>query len=1078
MSFDSPSGAASIQRPIKSNLSSDVTSLTFVVQGGQGLTATQLQNALGVLDVNDGKDNYFALPSSYDATQNVTTVQVDSTMLEGSSTLLIGLTSPQTSTLGHTGNAWLQVWNDAQTSFADAPNGYCPTGSRTLVLVHGMFSSAQDSFGQKIGWAASASFSPPGPYQTVLGINYAWWNDINTSAQSIAAILNSLFDSPCSYGGTFDIEAHSEGTVVTLDSTGSMSANTRAKLQHIALVAGPINGTPAAQDASDLLTFYLNLPLLDPTVVLMPPDQHDIYGFISELTPNSTAVLAAQSMAAANVPSTEIIAVGGDKGYLYWWGSWIDTYILLNGQSNDGIIPVNSALPADSSLPNLVRLVGNDPNISDLPYPDNHTNLVDNEGVMPDILNALNGAGATSQVTLTIAPQSTTVEAGQSVALTATVTNILNPQVKWSVEGGATNGTLSSSTGTTVQYTAPESSNGPRVISATIPAIVFAGSSSPLASSASITVMGGSNPVPAITPPLVPASLPVGAPSQMLTINGTGFLPSSTVTYNGVDHSARFGSASQLMITLTSTDLAVAGKYSVVVTNPAPGGGSATATFNVTASSLGVSVSPSSATVPAGAIQTFAATVSGGGTVTWSVQEGAAGGAITNAGIYTAPSTTGTFHVVATNAANSAQTAMATVDVIAATEYSVLYSFPDSFESASLLQGANGNFFGTNEMIAYTIDDSGDFNQLASLSASPNAPISPLILATDGNFYGVISAGMDSSSTTGEVFKMDVEGNVSEFFNFPYPVTGPPEASWPWAGLIQGSDSNLYGTTYAGGDLSCTPFGYGVPAYGPFNYNPGAGFGCGTIFRLDMSGNVTVLYSFSGQSDGNFPQAPLVQDSSGNFYGTTSGGGANGFGTVFKLSASGDLQVLHSFSSSDGDASVAALIMGKDGNLYGTAACVLCSANGSTSNGEVFEISTSGNNFTVLHTFSGPDGLFPVAPLIQGPDGDFYGTTWAGGDLSCGTYYFYVGSNYPYPTAAGCGTVFKMDSFGSVTVLHTFEEPQTGDGNAPYAGLIFGSDGSLYGTTYYGGTSIYFGTVFRLTVPKMSGSIRVPRQDH
>ena len=109
--------------------------------------------------------------------------------------------------------------------------------------------------------------------------------------------------------------------------------------------------------------------------------------------------------------------------------------------------------------------------------------------------------------------------------------------------------------------------------------------------------------------------------------------------------------------------------------------------------------------------------------------------------------------------------------------------------------------------------------------------------------------------------------------------------------------------------------------------------------------------------------------------------------------------------------------------------------------------------------------MVAVAPLIQGSDGSFYGTTWAGGDLTCGTYYFNVGSNYPYSSAGGCGTVFKMDSAGNVTVLHAFEEPQSGDGNAPYAGLLFRTDGNLYGTTYYGGTSIYFGTVFRLTVP-------------
>jgi len=561
------------------------------------------------------------------------------------------------------------------------------------------------------------------------------------------------------------------------------------------------------------------------------------------------------------------------------------------------------------------------------------------------------------------------------------------------------------------------------------------------------------NPVPAITS-LLPASLAVGAAPQALIIKGTGFLTSSAVTFKGISHVTTYGSGSQLTISLTLADLATAGTYPVVVTNPAPGGGSANATFTVAA--LGVSVSPSSATVPVGAVQTFGATVSGGGSVTWSVQEGAAGGTITSAGIYTAPATAGTYHVVATNSANSAQTATATVSVVPATAYSVLYSFPYAFESASLIQAKDGNFYGTNEMFAYKIDSSGNLTQLGSLSSSPDAPISSLIQGTDGNFYGVDSEG------NGSIFKMDSSGNVTTMYSFPNANSGSTSGLWPWAGLIQGTDGNFYGTTYAGGNTSCDPYGYGVPAYGPFNYNPGAGYGCGTIYKMDSLGNVTVLHSFSGQSDGNFPQAPLIQGSDGNFYGTTSAGGADQDGTIFKMDSAGNLTVLHSFSGADGTGPVAALLQGADGRLYGTTACL----NGCFSTaGEVFRIDTSGNNFTVLHTFSGSDGWSPVAPLIQGSDGSFYGTTWAGGDLKCGSWYANVGSNYPYVDSSGCGTVFKMDPLGNITVLHAFEEPQSGDGNAPYAGLILGKDGYLYGTTYSGGTSIYFGTVFRLGVP-------------
>jgi uncharacterized repeat protein (TIGR03803 family) len=563
------------------------------------------------------------------------------------------------------------------------------------------------------------------------------------------------------------------------------------------------------------------------------------------------------------------------------------------------------------------------------------------------------------------------------------------------------------------------------------------------------------NPTPAING-LIPSFLQVGSSPQTLEINGTGLLPSSAVTFNGVAHTSTYASSNQLTIGLTTADLLAIGNFPVVVTNPAPGGGTATSVFTVSSTANGMIISPSAVTVPAGATQTFIASPPGGGTVTWSVREGSSAGEVSASGIYSAPSTTGTYHVVATSSTDSALSATATVTVVTAPSYSVLYSFPYSLESAALTQGTDGNLYGTNEMIAYKITSSGTFTQLAQLSSSPSAPISSLIQASDGDFYGVNSQG------DGSIFKMDSSGNVTSLYAFPGLTYVGSNGLWPWAGLIQGKDGYFYGTTYSGGSTTCVPDGYGVPAYGPYGYSLPpwiSGSGCGTVFKIDSLGNVIVLYSFSGQNDGNFPQAPLAQGSDSELYGTTSAGGAYGYGTVFKLSTSGSLQVLHSFSSADGNGPVAALTLADDGNLYGT------TSSNMTGGGEVFELDPSGNNFTVLHVFSGQDGWSPVAPLIQGSDGNFYGTTWAGGDLSCGSYYLNVGSNYPYVRAAGCGAVFKMDSSGDVTVLHNFEEPQFGDGDSPYAGVIFGNDGYLYGTTYSGGTSIYAGTVFRLGVP-------------
>ena len=155
------------------------------------------------------------------------------------------------------------------------------------------------------------------------------------------------------------------------------------------------------------------------------------------------------------------------------------------------------------------------------------------------------------------------------------------------------------------------------------------------------------NPTPAING-LMPSFLQVGSSPQKLQINGAGFLPSSVVTFNGVSHAPTYSNSGLLSIELAAPDLSTIGNFPVVVTNPTPGGGMATSVFTVSSTANGMIISPSAVTVPAGATQTFIASAPGGGTVTWGVQEGAAGGSVSSAGIYTAPGTTGTFHVAAT----------------------------------------------------------------------------------------------------------------------------------------------------------------------------------------------------------------------------------------------------------------------------------------------------------------------------------------------------------------------------------------------------------------------------------------------
>src|ERR1035441_1113629 len=264
----------------------------------------------------------------------------------------------------------------------------------------------------------------------------------------------------------------------------------------------------------------------------------------------------------------------------------------------------------------------------------------------------------------------------------------------------------------------------------------------------------------------------------------------------------------------------------------------------------------------------------------------------------------------------------------------------------------------------------------------------------------------------------------------------------PWSSLTQASDGNFYGTTFYGGDLSkCDSSG------------------CGTIFKMTPSGTLTTIYSFSG-ADGLNP-GPLVQGSDGNFYGMTpcsigsfhgtafSRGAVltcDGPGSVFKVSPSGMLVTLHIFNGADGWAPLGGLVQASDGNFYGTTA-----AGGAYNQGTVFKITPTGV-LTTLHSFSGPDGGGPEGGLVQASDGNFYGTTYLGGDLSkC--------------NSGGCGTIFKITPSGTLTTLHSFTGP---DGARLLSKLVQATDGNFYGTTSNGGANNNCpnggcGTVFKIT---------------
>ncbi len=250
------------------------------------------------------------------------------------------------------------------------------------------------------------------------------------------------------------------------------------------------------------------------------------------------------------------------------------------------------------------------------------------------------------------------------------------------------------------------------------------------------------------------------------------------------------------------------------------------------------------------------------------------------------------------------------------------------------------------------------------------------------------------------------------------------DGAGPQGGMAFDADGNLYGTTYSGGNMHCSDGNY---------------IGCGVVFKLDTAGHETVLHVFKRNPDGARPGG-LIGDAAGNFYGTTYGGGLD-VGTVFKVDAAGHETVLFRFRGGAGGAYPnGALTLDPEGNLYGTTASGGTDGCGGEANGcgVVFKLDKN-NKETVLLSFPiDTDGYVPSGNLIRDAEGNLYGTTGAGGEIPCG--------NYGY----GCGVVFKLNKAGKETLLHTFTGGA--DGTAP-SGLTRDAAGNLYGTTIYGGTA-------------------------
>lgn len=380
--------------------------------------------------------------------------------------------------------------------------------------------------------------------------------------------------------------------------------------------------------------------------------------------------------------------------------------------------------------------------------------------------------------------------------------------------------------------------------------------------------------------------------------------------------------------------------------------------------------------------------------------------------------------------------------------YSFIGSPGDGGNSQSpLVQGSDGNLYGTavggtfgpgtnNYGTVFRISPSGSFANLHSFKVSDGAhPFAGLVQGADGNFYGTTEQGGNTNLYhgvgAGTVFRITPSGILTSLYSF----AGVPDGAFPYAELVQGSDGNLYGTTIAGGNT---------------NYN--GAFGNGTVFRVNPNGTYSNLYSFgSSPSDGINPNT-LVQGRDGSFYSTTETGGLFGLGTAFRISPSGSYTNLYSFGSfpTDGAEPNGRLVQGSDCNFYGvTAAGGIKGFNNPYGYGTVFRISPSGS-YTNLYSFTGPpDGRNPYAGVVQGSDGNFYGTTDQGGTS--------------VNRLNGCGVIFRISPSGDYSNLYSFSN-LIGDGIGPEANFVQGSDGNFYGTTPSGGIN-NSGTVYRLSVP-------------
>lgn len=371
-----------------------------------------------------------------------------------------------------------------------------------------------------------------------------------------------------------------------------------------------------------------------------------------------------------------------------------------------------------------------------------------------------------------------------------------------------------------------------------------------------------------------------------------------------------------------------------------------------------------------------------------------------------------------------------------AQSYAIVHSFigePTDGDkpNGDLIQDAAGNLYGTsfqggthNLGVVFKIDPSGAETILYNFSGAADGshPEAGLFQDPTGDLYGMTTDG--GSEGLGTVFKLDTDNVLTSLHSF----KGGADGAQPISRLVS-VNGDLYGVTPSGGIASSI-----------------CGGSCGTIFKVTKGGKETVLYRFTGTTDGTHPQS-LIRDSAGNLYGVTSESIARG-GTVFKLDTSGAFTVLYTFNGVQLAFPVGRLIIDTNGNIHGV-----------TQSGSVFRLDTSGQ-LTVMHLFSrGAGGYDPLAGLLDA-GGTLYGTTRYGGDPTCNP-----------PGDYSCGVLYQISKTGEYSVVHSFAGTDAGDGeDSQVGGETLGLDGSIYGATWHGGTGTCTGgsypgcgTIFKYT---------------